>query len=136
MGVGAFWTDAQSIFETARQASLAGSSDCDWAILIGPRGGIHILDSTGWALPCLLTQHGAQTAYRVTREGGHVRLEGRSGSGSCVLTSETPAETARGLLAGPLAPPAVIAYQISNPTLLPASPPSCLARRTPWTTSA
>ena len=102
--MGAFWADAESIFETARLASESGSTDCDLAILIGPRGGIHVLDASGWALPCLLAEHGAQTAYRVTRERGSVRLEGRSGPTACLLRTESPAQTARHLLGIPPVP--------------------------------
>jgi len=57
-----------------------------------------MLDAAGWALPSLLAQHGAETAYRVTREGGRVRLEGRRGSQTCLLRSESAAATARHLL--------------------------------------
>lgn len=96
--MGAFWADAEGIFETARQASGPGAEDCDWAILIGRQGDIQMLDATGWALPSLLAHHGAQTAYRVTREGGRVSLEGRRGSETCLLRSESPAATARHLL--------------------------------------
>jgi hypothetical protein len=56
-----------------------------------------MLDATGWALPSLLAQEGAETAYRVTREGGLVRLEGRRGSDTCLLRSESPASAARHL---------------------------------------
>jgi len=99
LNVGAFWEDAQSIFATAWDARRSGSPDCDLAILIGPQGDIHMLDAAGWALPGLLAQHGARTAYRVTRERGKVRLEGRSGSETCLLQAESPAATARHLLA-------------------------------------
>lgn len=97
--VGAFWEDAQSIFETASDARRSGSPDCDLAILIGPQGDIHMLDAAGWALPGLLAQHGARTVYRVTRQRGKVRLEGRSGSETCLLQADSPATTARHLLA-------------------------------------
>jgi len=113
--VGAFWADAENIFETARQASQSGSPDCDWAILIGPQGGIRMLEATGWALPSLLAQHGAETAYRVTREGGCVCLEGRRGSQTCLLRNESPAATARHLLGSHL-PPAV--WNAPRPALL------------------
>ena len=96
--MGAFWHDAQSIFETARQASRSGSEDCDLAILIGPQGGIQMLDASGWALPCLAAHHGARTAYRVTRAGGSVSLEGRCGSETCLLRSDSPREMGRRLL--------------------------------------
>jgi hypothetical protein len=96
--VGAFWADAENLFETARQASRSGSPDCDWAILIVPQVEIHMQDATGWALPSLQIQQGARTAYRVTREGGRVRLEGRHGSETCLLGCESPAVAARHLL--------------------------------------
>jgi hypothetical protein len=100
MGVGAFWADANHLFETARRA--AGCGDCDWAILIGPQGEIRVLDATGWALPSLLADRGAETAYRVRRDSGRVWLEGRHGAESCLLRSESPAETSRQLLSGPI----------------------------------
>jgi len=115
IGVGAFWADAENIFETARQASQSGAPDCDWAILIGPQGDIRMLEATGWALPSLLAQHGAETAYRVTREGGRVCLEGRRASQTCLLRSESPAAAARYLLGCHL-PPA--AWNAPGPALL------------------
>jgi hypothetical protein len=72
--------------------------DCDWTILIGARGGIQVMEAGGWALPSLLAHHGAHTAYRISRQCGNVKLEGRSGSTVCVLRTEPPAETARHLL--------------------------------------
>jgi len=118
--VGAFWADAESIFETARQASQSGAPDCDWALLIGPQGDLHMLEAAGWALPALLAQHGAQRVYRVTRERGSIRLEGRSGSDTCQLQSESPARTAGHLLARypALAP----VRSRPSPALLPQSP--------------
>jgi hypothetical protein len=116
--MGAFWTDAENIFETARQASQSGSPDCDWAILIGPQGDIRMLDACGWALPSLAAQHGAQTAYRVTREGGQVRLEGRRGSETCLLRSESPAATARHLLGCQFQPAGATAWLPPSPASL------------------
>ncbi|HVN04282.1 MAG TPA: hypothetical protein VMT86_07675 [Bryobacteraceae bacterium] len=104
--MGAFWADAESIFETARQAERTGLPDADLAILIGPQGGIHMLPAAGWSLAGLLAEHGARTAYRVTREDGAVRLEGRSGPHTCLLRSASSREIARELLSGPYAYPA------------------------------
>jgi hypothetical protein len=117
--VEAFWTDAENIFETARQASQSGSPDCDWAILIGPQGDIRMLAADGWALPSLAAQHGAQTAYRVTREGGSVCLEGRRGLESCLLRSESPAATAGRLLER--YSPSTTAWNPPSPALLAAA---------------
>ena len=120
--VGAFWTDAENLFETARQASQSGSPDCDWAILIGPQGDIRMLDAAGWALSSLLARHGAETAYRVTREGGRVCLEGRSGSQTCLLKSESPAAAARHLLGCLHLPPAT--WYPPSPALLAEEAPA------------
>jgi len=120
--VRAFWRDAENIFETASQAAQSGSPDCDWAILIGPQGGIQMLEATGWALPSLLAYQGAETAYRVTREGGHVRLEGRHGAETCLLRSESPAATARQLLAPLSLPPAI--WNPPSPALLAEQAPA------------
>lgn len=131
--MGAFWADAESIFETARQASQSGSPDCDLAIVIGPQGGIQMLDAAGWALSSLLVQHGAKTVYRVTRDRGSVRLEGRSGSETCLLRSESPAETARRLLTGCLPPSVVPAWNFDSPALLPEGGPVRSPKVKTWT---
>ena len=81
-----------------------------------------MLEAAGWALPSLLAQHGAQTAYRVTREGGRVCLEGRRGSQTCLLRSESPASTARHLLECYLPPAA--AWKPSSPALLAEAAPA------------
>ena len=130
--MGAFWADAENIFETARQASQSGSPDCDWAILIGPLGDIRMLEAAGWALPSLLAHHGAETAYRVTREGGRVSLEGRRGSEACMLRSESPAATARHLLGCPFP---LATWPPNVPALLPEPTPGQPAKET-WKTWA
>jgi hypothetical protein len=130
-----FWADAEDIFETARQAAQSGSSDCDWAILIGPQGDIRMLDATGWALPSLVVQHGAQTAYRVTRENGRVRLEGRRGSETCLLGSESPAATARHLLGNRFPAAGAGTWNPPGPALLSEAASSLRTRET-WTTFA
>ncbi len=119
--MGPFWADAENLFETARQATQAGSPDCDWAILIGPQGDIRMLDAAGWALPSLLAQHGSETAYRITREAGRVCLEGRRGSQTCLLRSESPAATARRLLG---CHPPTAAWSQPGMALLAAAVPS------------
>jgi len=80
-----------------------------------------MLEATGWVLSSLLVQHGAQTAYRVTREGGRVCLEGRSGSETCLLRGESPAATARQLLGCSLPPPT---WNPPGPALLAEAAPA------------
>jgi len=96
--VRAFWADAESLFETARSGAQTGSTDCDLAVLIGPQGQIHMREAAGWDLEGLRAEYGAETAYRVMRERGRVRLEGKSGSQTCLLETESASQTARQLL--------------------------------------
>jgi hypothetical protein len=96
--VSGFLAEVGRIFDVAEAASGAGEAACDLAILVQPDGAIRMLDASGWQLPALAVHTGAQTAYRVTRQSGHVRVEGRAGSQSCLLESETPARRAAGLL--------------------------------------
>jgi len=88
------------------------------AILIGAQGEIHMLEAAGWALASLLAEHGAKTAYRVTREHGQVWLEGRSGGDTCLLRSESPAAAARHLLAFHAPSALAPAFQLPRPHLL------------------
>jgi hypothetical protein len=77
-----------------------------------------MLEAAGWALAGLVAEHGAKTAYRVTRERGQVWLEGRSGGDTCLLRSETPAAAARHLLAFHASPVLEPAFQLSRQELL------------------
>jgi len=132
--VGTFWVDAESLFETARHGVLSGSPDCDLAVLIGDRGGIQMLEAAGWTMPGLVAHYGAQTAYRITRERGSVRLEGRSRSETCVLKSVAPAEIAHDLLAGCL-PPAYARHP-SQPALLAERAATHRSKAETWATFA
>jgi hypothetical protein len=85
------------------------------AILIGAQGEIHMLEAAGWALPGLLAEYGGKTAYRITRERGQVWLEGRSGGDTCLLRSESPAATARRLLAFHALPVLAPVFQLPCP---------------------
>ena len=106
----AFWENAESIFETACSAFERGFEDCDWAILIDARGQIQVMDASGWGLDGLAAEHGNRTIYHVTRRSGTVRLEGRRGSQTCLLRSESPATAARHLFGYETArPPARLA---------------------------
>ena len=83
--VRAFLKDAEEIFQTARQG---GREDCELAILVGRDGGIHMLAGSGWELEPLRLHHGAKAAYRITRNGGGVRLEARSAGEACLLQAK------------------------------------------------
>ncbi|HYW48832.1 MAG TPA: hypothetical protein VE959_38570 [Bryobacteraceae bacterium] len=88
-----FLKHAEEIFATARE----GGEDCEFAILVGGDGGIHVLAGSGWELEPLRLHHGAAAAYRVTRTGGRVRLEARSAAESCRLETRAAAAVRAGL---------------------------------------
>ena len=95
-----FLENAERIFETA--ASAQGELECsDLAIVIGQDGNIRMLMGSDWPLDSLQAHHGAMAAYRVSRSGSQVRVEGKSPTGSCVLQSEPVSSVARRLLADP-----------------------------------
>jgi len=99
---GTFIRDADAIFDAAQAASDATAAPTDFTVLIGPEGGIQMLADSDWPLASLALHHGARALYRVSRSGGQVTVEGRSGTQRCRLETETPQSVARRLLAGPV----------------------------------
>lgn len=79
--------DAEEIFATAQ---AAGANDCDYSIVVGHDGGIHLIADADWALESLRTHYGASAAFRVKRGGEGVRVEARNAAGSCLLTAARP----------------------------------------------
>ncbi len=90
--------NAERIFETAASADGAELESGTLAILIGQDGGIHMLMGNDWPLESLQSHHGASAAYRVSRTGSMVRVEGKSRTSSCVLESEPGAAVAMRML--------------------------------------
>jgi hypothetical protein len=91
--------DAERILETAAFTEGVELESGNLAILIGQDGAIRMLMGTDWPLESLQAQHSSRAAYRVRRLGSHVRVEGRSRTGSCVLESEAPGAIAKRILA-------------------------------------
>jgi len=96
--VSRFWRDAESLLEAAGAGACGPSDPTDVAIAIGPAGTIRITEASGWDLAALQADSGARSVYRVSRNPAGVRVEGRSGTRSCLFTAEPPALTARRLL--------------------------------------
>jgi hypothetical protein len=65
-------------------AAPEGSSPA-LTILIRAGGQIHIVDGAESPIDALQHEFGCGSAFRVTRHGGQVRVEGRSGSNKCVI---------------------------------------------------
>ncbi|HTM49486.1 MAG TPA: hypothetical protein VL285_12420 [Bryobacteraceae bacterium] len=94
--------NAHSIFETASSAAARSELESgNLSIVIGQDGAIRLMMGSDWPLESLQAHHGAKAAYRVSRSGSQVRVDGRSRTGSCRLQSEPPALVARRLLAEP-----------------------------------
>jgi hypothetical protein len=96
--VSRFLEDAESLFQTASASSPGAAELTDLAIAVGPGGAIRITQASGWDLAAWQAHCGARSAYRVSRNAHSVRVEGRSGSQSCLLRTEPPALTAHRLL--------------------------------------
>ena len=90
-----FLADAQGLFETA---CAAEGQDTDLAILVGAGGSIQIVDALGIPLAALRLNMGAETAYSVRQSSKGVRVEGRTGSRSCLFEAESRSCAARRVL--------------------------------------
>ena len=80
-----FLDNAQRIFEAAGAVGSSG----DLAIIITSEGAIHMVAGADSPLQSLQAQFGVRMIYRVNRCSGRVRVEGRFGSQSCVLETES-----------------------------------------------
>lgn len=94
-----FAEDAASIFKTAQTAVDSGLPTSEVTIVVGREGRIRMISETDWPLDSLLTEHDGASIYRVRQQKGQVRLEGRSGSRSCVFEAQSSAAAIRPLLA-------------------------------------
>jgi hypothetical protein len=90
------------ILDAAESAVESGVTPTDMTILITAEGGIHMVADSDWPLDSLQMLHGAQTAYRVSQDASHVRVEGREHSRTCVFETAKPERAARILLGGAL----------------------------------
>ncbi|MDX2151502.1 MAG: hypothetical protein SFV54_12265 [Bryobacteraceae bacterium] len=89
-----FRANAAKILETAERVG----EPTEMAILVGAGGGLHIVAGSDWPLESLQREHGAAMAYKVTKAGGRVQVEGREGVRSCRFESLPAAKVARMLL--------------------------------------
>lgn len=99
-----FTERAGQILEAAETAAARGEACSEMSILIGQEGGIQMIAGSDWPLDSLAAHHGSRAAYRVSRQGDGVRVEGREGARTCVMESASPLVAARALLGWPPAP--------------------------------
>ena len=93
-----FIANAVEILAAAENTMNAGSTPSDLTILISAEGGIHMVADSDWPLESLRQYHGSSAAYRVHPLEDRVRVEGRTGSQTCVCETEKPECAARFLL--------------------------------------
>ena len=103
-----FLDNAAQIFEAAESALESGNEPSDVTILIGPEGGIRMVAESDWPLDTLQAHHGAQMAYRISRQEQTVRVQGRAGCQTCLFETARPERAARHLLAG------IAQYQLAS----------------------
>ena len=109
----AFFSRAEEILRIATNES-GGSGDT--LVVLDRQGGFRMLDPTGWSLPALAAEFGAEAVYKVERRGSSVRVEGWNGSERCLLQSQPGRERARSLLGAPCALQATM-LQFAAPAL-------------------
>ena len=82
-----FFENAQKIFDVARANGSEESTD--FALLIRPDGGLHLVMDSPLSLEAAAAHGGARTAYHVTRSPRGVRVTGQSAGQTCIL-EESP----------------------------------------------
>lgn len=118
--MGRFLEHAWEIFHAAECAREAGPEASDWTILISPAGQIRMLAGCDWPLESLGNEHGARMVFRVSRQQGKVRLEGRAGRRTCVFETAKPDGVARRLPADP--PEALLRAAVPGTVVLHLAP--------------
>jgi|SRR5580704_2743177 hypothetical protein len=78
--------NVQRIFDVAR----SGGDNQDFALLIRPDGGLHFVMESPFSIEAAAIHAGSQTAFRITRSPGRVRVEGRSADRDCIFEERNP----------------------------------------------
>jgi hypothetical protein len=98
--VSAFFRRAEEILQIATN----GSSDLgDTLVVLDRQGGFRMLEATGWSLPALAAEFGAEAVYKVERRGMAVRVEGWDGFQRCLLQGQSSRDRALSLFGAPFA---------------------------------
>ena len=81
-----FLENAQQLFDVARADNKA--EDLDFALLVRPDGGLHLIMESSAPFDSPVDYAEARVAYRVTRSGGGVRVQGKNGAQTCLLEDQ------------------------------------------------
>jgi hypothetical protein len=91
--------NAQGLLEMAAQAAVAGPEAGEWTVFVGPEGGLRMIAGRECDPASLAWTHGASRAWRISRKGSMVRVEGVMGPHRCLLESPAPNALPHRLLA-------------------------------------
>jgi DNA-binding transcriptional MocR family regulator len=78
-----FLENARRIFDVAK--AVVPDAIEEFAVVIRPDGGLHFLMESPFSLDAAAVYAGAHSAYKITRSGAGVRVEGMSFGKNCVL---------------------------------------------------
>lgn len=92
--------NARGLLESAAEAAAAGCETGEYTIYVGPQGGLEMVVESDSSLESYTWNRGATAAWRITRRGGAVRVEGVSGEERCRLERSVSADLARRILSG------------------------------------
>ncbi len=94
--VSRFFEQAASLLEAAETAAESGQPTSDWTIVVAREGGIRMLaGGSDWSLEALEQEHAARMVYRICRQRGAIRVEGRAGARTCLFQAAKPNGAAR-----------------------------------------
>jgi hypothetical protein len=79
------------LLDTASAACLLTPCPTDYAVFIGPEGGLQMVAGAAQSLPSLAWTHGARCVWQVSHRPTSVRVEGWQAGQRCVLESPMPA---------------------------------------------
>ena len=95
----------ERLIERARELMAAAASGVEtglgageWTAYVGPEGGLEMIAGAGEPIESLRWSRGASAAWKVTRHGGGLRVEGFDGDRRCRLETPVPQRLMRRLL--------------------------------------
>ncbi len=79
--------NTRKIFEAAR--SIGEGESGDFALVVKPDGGLHFLMESPCSLQGAASYAGGSSVFRISRVGNELRVEGASGTESCVVENRS-----------------------------------------------
>lgn len=90
---------AVELMEAFRASEWSGVSGTEYVAFVGPEGGYQLIADYDGSLASLVWSRGATAAWRLSREGNRLVVEGRSTANECSVEAPAPRRQADHLLA-------------------------------------